>query len=78
MSAFLFGLAVGLAVAWWVKRRADRHWLATNKAIHDGWASPDEGGRLGCSRFPEPGRFDVPNSVEAAAPESAPPPKPKR
>lgn len=75
---FLAGLAVGLMVAWIVKRRADAYWLATNKAIHDGWASPDEGGRLGWSRFPEPGRFDVPSPGRSPACgefDGTPPPK---
>lgn len=57
MTGFLSGLAVGLLVAWWVKHRADVFWLNTNKAIYDGFATPDEYGNLGWVRHPEPGRF---------------------
>ena len=57
MMEFLFGLVIGLTVAWWVKRRADAHWINTNIAIYEGYLTPDENGYVGFSRFPESGRF---------------------
>tara|TARA_R110000851_G_scaffold158038_3_gene300946 strand:+ start:465 stop:668 length:204 start_codon:yes stop_codon:yes gene_type:complete len=57
MTGFILGLAIGLAVAYVVKHRADTHWINTNKAIYEGWLTPDENGFVGHGRYPEPGRF---------------------
>ena len=66
MMGFISGLAIGLAVAWWVKYRADAHWINTNKAIYEGWLTPDENGFVGHARYPETGRFpEAGMSVEA-------------
>jgi hypothetical protein len=68
MTGFISGLAIGLAVAWWVKYRADAHWINTNKAIYDGWLTPDENGFVGHSRHPEQGRFpEVGNTAGAGS-----------
>jgi hypothetical protein len=58
MINFFVGLGIGLAVAYYVKYRADEYWTNTNIAIYEGYATPDEGGRLGWTRKPETGRFD--------------------
>jgi hypothetical protein len=57
MIGFGSGLVVGLSVAWWVKHRAHAHWISTNRAIFEGWLTPDENGFVGYGRYPEPGRF---------------------
>jgi hypothetical protein len=57
MNTFLFGLAIGLVIAFWIHRRASKQQIVTNIAIYEGWLTPDENGNLGYSRFPDPNRF---------------------
>jgi hypothetical protein len=47
MSGFISGLAVGIAVAWWVKYRADAEAVMAFIAIYNGDAMPDEAGNIG-------------------------------
>jgi hypothetical protein len=54
---FLFGLAIGLVIAFWVHRFNKAQQIATNISIYEGWLTPDENGYVGHSRFPDPNRF---------------------
>jgi hypothetical protein len=53
----LVGFSLGLLIVWYVKHRAAIDLENNNKSIYYGYATPDENGYIGWSRFPETGRF---------------------